>query len=719
MQQLCIISDLRARPFGRRVFGEKQEIISKGRPCPEIKTLFTVHKTKNGLQDFVRHFHVEQYTKVIWLAGSAVIGKVFCWPCLLFCSESSVWTTEGYGNLNAFHTASTKHERSKNHIQSFIKLNTFGDARIDLQLDEQQRVHVSQHNEMVKKNREIIRRLIDTTCHLAKQELAFRGHDESNLSLNRGNYVETLDLLSSYDPLLKAHLETSTVFRGTSNHIQNDLITAINQVVTNEIRHEVDDAVFMAILLDEATDITNLSQMSTVLRYVTNDGKAHERFVGFTDMSADKTAGALFEHVVKVVEEFDIGEKLIAQSYDGASVMSGHLTGLCTRVQERFPRAIFIHCFAHKLNLVLGQVCKGIKECCIFFTTMSGIAAFFSQSPKRSAALKTYLQRKLPKVAPTRWNFTSRLVNTTWEFLPELIEFFEDVTQDTEVWDQDTLLKANGFRLFLTSFENLFLLCVFSRLFGHTDVLYNNLQAATYDIAFCSRRVKDTIDIVNADRERFDELWNETEARREMCDIELPGRRRRVAESPEDVGRRVYYQIIDTMSCQLTTRFTTMDKYKFIQLLSPDCFIEYNQHFPRDIFDVLSDTYHGLFDIVRLQTELTVMYSMKEFREKHPYQLVSFMKASQLHNGMPELYKLGCLCLTIPSTTASVERSFSALKRIKTYSRSTQGQERLSGLALLSIEKSVLLKLKEKPDFYDRVINEFTRQVRRMEFEFK
>ena len=44
------------------------------------------------------------------------------------------------------------------------------------------------------------------------------------------------------------------------------------------------------------------------------------------------------------------------------------------------------------------------------------------------------------------------------------------------------------------------------------------------------------------------------------------------------------------------------------------------------------------------------------------------------------------LYLTIPVTVASAERSFSKLKLIKTYLRSSMGQERLSGLAILSIE---------------------------------
>ncbi|KAF0742359.1 zinc finger MYM-type protein 1-like, partial [Aphis craccivora] len=47
------------------------------------------------------------------------------------------------------------------------------------------------------------------------------------------------------------------------------------------------------------------------------------------------------------------------------------------------------------------------------------------------------------------------------------------------------------------------------------------------------------------------------------------------------------------------------------------------------------------------------------------------------------------ILLTIPVTVASGERSFSKLKLIKTYVRSTMGDERLSSLAILSIENDI------------------------------
>jgi hypothetical protein len=79
---------------------------------------------------------------------------------------------------------------------------------------------------------------------------------------------------------------------------------------------------------------------------------------------------------------------------------------------------------------------------------------------------------------------------------------------------------------------------------------------------------------------------------------------------------------------------------------------------------------------------------------------VCSLKSRQLNTALPEGFKLGLLIVTVPSTTASAERSFPALKRIKTYQRSTQNEERLSGLAILSIAKGCSTPIKK----YDYIL---------------
>ena len=71
-----------------------------------------------------------------------------------------------------------KHERSQRNIRSLIDFKTFGKVRIDLQLDANKKLSIQHHNEKVKKNRAIIRRLIDAVIFLGPRELSFRGHFE-------------------------------------------------------------------------------------------------------------------------------------------------------------------------------------------------------------------------------------------------------------------------------------------------------------------------------------------------------------------------------------------------------------------------------------------------------------------------------------------------------------------------------------------------------------
>lgn len=80
--------------------------------------------------------------------------------------------------------------------------------------------------------------------------------------------------------------------------------------------------------------------------------------VGLVDVSADKRAAAIAEQVDVLAVKFSItAEKLVAQTYDGANVMSGSTGGTQALVKQKFPRAEFIHCKAHVLNLVLRYYC--------------------------------------------------------------------------------------------------------------------------------------------------------------------------------------------------------------------------------------------------------------------------------------------------------------------------------------------------------------------------
>ena len=262
----------------------------KNSPMPRPAMPNFTLQTKNSQLKF----STTNYERFKWLVGCAESKAVFCWSCLLFCpvNKQSVWSSKGYSDLSNISHAMKKHDESQLHINCDYEFRTFGRTRINTMLDEQLAHKLSQKNIKVKQNREIMNRLIDATCYLAKQGLAFRGHDEKDDSINRGNYKELISLLGNYDPLLSNHLDTATVFSGLSKTIQNDLIKCVADCMTEKIQSEIKESDFIAIMVDETTDVSVKAQLSIVFRYVHN-GKIHERFLKFEDVSDDKKAAAL------------------------------------------------------------------------------------------------------------------------------------------------------------------------------------------------------------------------------------------------------------------------------------------------------------------------------------------------------------------------------------------------------------------------------------------
>lgn len=80
---------------------------------------------------------------------------------------------------------------------------------------------------------------------------------------------------------------------------------------------------------------------------------------------------------------------------------------------------------------------------------------------------------------------------------------------------------------------------------------------------------------------------------------------------------------------------------------------------------------------------------------------IDFIKNDDFQNGFPILTSIIRIFLTISTTTASCERSFSCLKRLKTYLRTTMGQERLSNLGTLQIEKKRIINMEEFIDEFN------------------
>ena len=80
--------------------------------------------------------------------------------------------------------------------------------------------------------------------------------------------------------------------------------------------------------------------------------------------------------------------------------------------------------------------------------------------------------------------------------------------------------------------------------------------------------------------------------------------------------------------------------------------------------------------------------------------ILSVVKENNAHLVFPNLTELLKTYGTLPVSTATVERSFSKLKLVKTKLRTLCTEERLSELLLLAIEKDIPINLSEVIDIF-------------------
>ena len=98
----------------------------------------------------------------------------------------------------------------------------------------------------------------------------------------------------------------------------------------------------------------------------------------------DAIVKALTRHVPAI-----IFKKVTAQTYDGASVMQGHLSGVQQRIKNKHcPFALNLHCINHQLQIDVKGMNKGHNLISRITDNCFIIVKLINYSPKRAAALE-------------------------------------------------------------------------------------------------------------------------------------------------------------------------------------------------------------------------------------------------------------------------------------------------------------------------------------------
>ncbi|CAL1403229.1 unnamed protein product [Linum trigynum] len=679
-----------------------------------------------------RRFNPSWYDKYSWIEYSVAKDAVYCLPCYLFRSEisnkggSDAFVWEGFNSWNK------NIGRLDTHVGGPNSPHNIASRNCEALMKQSQSIQVAlykQSNQAKKDYRICLEATVDCIIFLIRNGLALRGHDESDSSRNRGNFLELLDFHArGREAVQRVVLGNAPKnLQMTSPDIHKDIVHAIASQTTKKILKDIGDD-FFAILVDESRDVSIKEQMAIVLRYVDGQGCVVERFLGVSHVS-DTRAVTLKKEIESMLIRHGLSlTRIRGQGYDGASNMKGEINGLKTLILEENSSAYYVHCFAHQLQLTLVAVAKNHGDVSCFFTTVGNLLNLVGGSCKRKDTIRESHAVKvadslargeaesgrglnqeigLKRPGDTRWgSHYGTLVNLTL--------MFTAVIDGLEVIRNEGTSEAKGEAVamltLIQTFEFAFILRMMTKVLAITNELSLALQRKDQDIVNAMTLVRTAKSRLQDMRDKgWDPLLNEVLSFynkeclpiSDMNDTYVPlGRSRRNAQRITNLHNfqvELFYTVVDMQLQELNSRFDEVNTELLccVACLTPDnsfsafkkqMLLKLATFYPRDFSDVdiscLDD---------QLDTYIYDMMSNEDFRElKGIADLSKKMVKTNKHRSYPLVYMLVKLALILPVATSSVERAFSAMSYIKNKLRNRIGDAWMNDCLVGYIERDIL-----------------------------
>lgn len=665
-----------------------------------------------------RYFQGEWFDQYTWLHYSEDGDKAFCYLCMQGQTRKLITETKaeqafvkiGFTNWKDATRAFTKHERSDSHKEAVLRLEISNECQ-DVGM-----ILTSKTKNDQADSRKALLKLISNLRFLARQGLPIRGAgDDSNSNFTRINLLRGED-----DPQFVKWLNKKR-FRYDCPENQNEILSIMAQNIVRELASKMRRSEYFAILADETTDKSNREQLVVCLRWIDENLKVNEDFVGL--YSIDDTKADTIAHAIKdVLVRLNISMlKCRGQTYDGASSMAGRKTGVQARIKQEERRALFNHCHGHLINLACADNVKSSKTIADALDTALEITKLVKDSPQRDTKLEKIRQAatndgEMPTagirvLCPTRWTVkadTMDRILSNYESLQELWDWSLDNIKDAKM-----KARIRGVQSHMLQFEFYYGLTLGECLLRHADYLSATLQrkemSAAEGKAIAMKTVKTLTKMRSEDS--FCLFWNNVNKQAQKSSVERPKlpRKRKVPARFEDGDaeaefvstveshyRQIYYAAIDHMTCAITDRYDSQDFHTYLQseqlLLKCVKGSTYETEF-QTVTNFYGDDFHPKDLNSQLQALSANFESEKEKEDVTLSDIVKYFESTSIRNWLSEVSKLLQLVLIMPATNATSERSFSSLRRIKTYLRSTMTQNRLNNLMTLHVHRDYVDKL--------------------------
>ncbi|XP_042400838.1 uncharacterized protein LOC121990842 [Zingiber officinale] len=645
-----------------------------------------------------------------WLEYSPTADAAFCLPYYLFHTQDRPSGLDAF-TINRFHSWK-KVRDGKNytflaHIGKDLT-SPHRNANAEKACEDlmNQQIHIVQSFEKftsqeVAENKLRLKASIEVTRWLVFQGCSFRDHDESIISNNRGNFLELLSFIVSY----------------------NDKVEEV---------------------LNKAPRNASYTLPTTQKQILGFFGVVHIK---------DTIASTLKECIFFVLSYHTLDvQNIRGQGYNGASNMRGEWNGLQALILGECPYAYYVHCFAHRLQLTLVAASKEVIPVRHIFTKLSSIINVVSASSKRNDQLKvTHASNiahllninelesgkglnqigSLQRAGDTRWSSHLKSISSLIKMFSAtcevLLNIIDDGTTPAQRGDADAAYEV------LTSFEFVFILHLMRKILEISNLLCQALQLQSQDILNAMHLVSSTKLLIQKLRDDgWDELVADVKSFCQALSIPIPdfnaqyiARRGRARHQQDEITVDHHYRVdifnvvIDSQLQELNSKFNDNtveliilssaldpremrisfridDICRLVQKFYPKDFAEYEMLQLRNQFE------H--FDHVRQLPDFRTLTTISD--------LCQWLVKTRKSEVYPLVFRVLTLILTLPVSTATTERSFSAMNIVKTRLRNKMEDEFLNDCLLVYIEKQIAKKFS-----IDSLVDDFRdMQERRSKF---
>ncbi|XP_042379971.1 zinc finger MYM-type protein 1-like [Zingiber officinale] len=456
---------------------------------------------------------------------------------------------------------------------------------------------------------------------LALQRCAFRGHDETVDSHNRGNFIELVkfqgELCKEIGDIILDRAAKNAKYISPS--IQQEILKIIADLMRIKIRDEVGDAKF-CILVDEAVDKSHRSQMAIVLRYLDCDGFVRERFFELVGVD-DTNALTLKTHICNILTQHKLLiENMRGQGYDGASNMRGEWNGLQALFLKDCRFAYYIHYFAHRLQLTLVVAAKEVSDRHSQLKSIRGNEIIdLIKSGELGTGTGVNQASTLQRPASTCWSSHYTSIIRVIELFGSICTLLEDLIGGKLTFG--IRAEAKGLLKVMMTFDFVFILLLMHRVLETSDMLCQALQRKNQDILNAMSLVATTKLLFQKmrDDEWDDFLWSVNNfcdthdiVVPDLTDHYIKGTKRSCQQKNQFTVEEFYHfhifnVVIDKQLMELNTRFTeeSIELLTLCEALNPsDGFKSFSES---AIYSLIEKFYPSDFskdDMKHLKTQL-------------------------------------------------------------------------------------------------------------------